>query len=77
VRQALGARPYDEVFLLVQSLDQQREQQDNPPPPAPEPEPDKVADPGAAMVDALRVRRPRTRKANGAALPGTPSALPS
>lgn len=39
VRQVLGARPFDEVGLLIQSIEQQRHEQDNPPAPAPPPPP--------------------------------------
>ena len=37
VRQVLGTRPFDEVGLLIRSIEQQRNDQDNPPPPEPAP----------------------------------------
>lgn len=39
VRQVLGARPHDEVWMLIQSIDQQVREQDNPPPAPPPPAP--------------------------------------
>jgi hypothetical protein len=39
VRQTLGARPFDEVWMLIQSIEQQRQEQDQPATAKPVPSP--------------------------------------
>ena len=53
VRQALGARPFDEVWMLIQSIEQQRREQDQPAPPPPPPGAEDLPD--EAGAPALKV----------------------
>jgi hypothetical protein len=55
VRQVLGTRPFDEVWALVQSIEQQRHEQDQPPAPPPPPPGAEASPDEAVAAPALKV----------------------
>jgi hypothetical protein len=69
LRQVLGQRPYDEAGPLIQAIEIQRREQDQPPAPAPHARRDDFQ---PAPLKRSRVPRAKTAHANGhddAALP--------